>query len=134
MVVFLNSFLALLIKVDAAGEGNGENLGILLVIVNVMLVVATILTSWFSTQQQVDEAKEDENTHNMFMEMLGTDYLSAEHARLARETVVNPLHTADTFRSGTRRISAAFVEARTLLCTSPLEMSRSGNMEAKVEE
>ncbi|CAM9812841.1 unnamed protein product, partial [Ascophyllum nodosum] len=55
VVIFLSNFLALLIKVDAAGEGNGETLGALLVTVNVMLVVAVILTSWFSTQQQVDE-------------------------------------------------------------------------------
>ena len=80
MVIFLSNFLALLIKVDAAGEGNGETWGALLVTVNVMLVVSVILTSWFSTQQQANEAKGDENTYNMAMEMVSTDCLSAEHA------------------------------------------------------
>ena len=133
-MIFLSNFLALLIKVDATGEGNGENLSALLVTVNVMLVVAVILTSWFSTQKQTDEAKDDENTYNMAMEMVSTDRLSAEHPRLARETAVNSLHTAGAFRRGGRRISAASVGSRTSLRTSPLEMSRSGNAEAKEEE
>ena len=136
-MIFLSNFLALLIKVDATGEGNGENLGALLVTVNVMLVVAVILTSWFSTQKQTDDAKDDENTYNMAMEVVSTDRLSAEHprlARLARETAVNSLHTAGAFRRGGRRISAASVGSRTSLRTCPLEMSRSGNAEAKEEE
>ena len=134
MVIFLSNFLALLIKVDAAGEGNGETLGALLVTVNVMLVVAVILTSWFSAQKQADEEKDNENTYNMVMEMVSTDRLSAVHARPARETVVNPLHTAGACRCGGRRISAASVRARTSLRTSPVEMLHSGNAEAKEEE
>ena len=133
MVIFLSNFLALLIKVDTAGEGNGENLGALLVTVNVMLVVAVILTSWFSTQQQADEAKDDENTFNMAMEMVSADRLSAEHERLARETAVNPLNTAGTSRRSGRRISAASVRPKTSLRISPLGMTRSGNTEAKEE-
>ena len=133
MVIFLSNFLALLIKVDAAGEGNGESLGALLVAVNVMLVVAVILTSWFSTQQQADEAKDDENTYNMIKEMVSTDRLSAEHARLARETVVNPPHTAGTFRRGGTRISVTSVWPKTSLRTRS-EMLRSGNADVKEEE
>ena len=134
MVIFLSNFLALLIKVDAAGDGNGQNLGALLVTVNVMLVVAVILTSWFSTQQQADEAEDDENTYNMAMEMLSIDHLSTEHVRLSRETAVNPLHTAGAFRRGGRQISAASVGPGMSLCTRPLEMSRSSIAEAKEEE
>ncbi|CAN0338896.1 unnamed protein product [Ascophyllum nodosum] len=134
VVIFLSNFLALLIKVDQAGEGNGETLGALLVAVNVMLVVAVILTSWFSTQQQVDETKDDENAYNMAMEMVSIDRLSAEHARLARETFVNPLHAAGAARRGGRRISAASVGPGTSLRISPVERSRKGNAEGKEEE
>ena len=90
MVIFLSDFLALLIKVDAAGEGNGKTLGALLVTVNVMLVIAVIMTSWFSTQQQADEAKDDENTYNMAMQMVSTDYLSGEHASTRDSCVRQP--------------------------------------------
>ena len=134
MVIFLSNFLALLIKVDQAGEGNGETLGALLVAVNVMLVVAVILTSWFSTQQQVDETKDDENAYNMAMEMVSIDRLSAEHARLARETFVNPLHAAGAAHRGGRRISEASVGPGTSLRISPVERSRKGNAEGKEEE
>lgn len=53
MVIFLSNFLALLIKVDAAGEGKRSALGGLLVAINVILVLAVLLTTWFTTQQQV---------------------------------------------------------------------------------
>ena len=53
VVIFLSNFLALLIKVDATGEDNRDAMGGLLVAVSLMLVAAVILTSWFSTQQQV---------------------------------------------------------------------------------
>ena len=134
MVIFLSNFLALLIKVDAAGEGNGETLGALLVTVNVMLVVAVILTSWFSTQQQVDETKNDENIYNMAMEMVNPDRLSPEKARLAREAAENPLHTAGAFRRGGWWISAAPVGPGTSCRTRPVESPRSDNAEDKEEE
>ena len=134
MVIFLSNFLALLIKVDTAGEENGENLGALLVTVNVMLAGAVILTSWFSIQQQADEAKDDETTYNMIMEMVSTDRLSAEHARLAREAVVNLPHTAGDFRRGGRQISTTSVWPRTSSRTRPSEMLRSDNAEIKEEE
>lgn len=52
-MIFLSNFLALLIKVDAAGEDQRDTLGGLLVAVNVFLVLAVLVTSWFATQQQV---------------------------------------------------------------------------------
>ena len=134
MVIFLSNFFALLIKLDATGEGNDKTLGALLVTVNVMLVVAVILTSWFSIQQQVDEANDDKNTYNMAMKMVRTGRLSAEHARLAGETAVNPLHTAGAFRRDGRRVSAASVGPGTLLRTSPVGMLRRGNAEVKESE
>lgn len=52
-MIFLSNFLALLIKVDAAGRDNRNIFGGLLVAINVFLVLAVLVTSWFATQQQV---------------------------------------------------------------------------------
>lgn len=54
MVIFLSHFLALLVKVESA-EGQQTVLGGILVAVNVLLSLAVLLATWFSTQQTVDE-------------------------------------------------------------------------------
>lgn len=59
MVIFLSNFLALLIKMDAAGEGNRSALGGVLVAINVLLVVAVLVTSRFAVQQSVDDFREE---------------------------------------------------------------------------
>lgn len=61
MVIFLSNFLALLIKGDAAGESNRDMLGGLVVAVNIVLILAVLFTTWFSTQQQVDDSRDNEN-------------------------------------------------------------------------
>lgn len=53
MVIFLTFFLALLVKMDAAGEDHREALASLLVAINVFLVVVALTISWFGTKQQV---------------------------------------------------------------------------------
>lgn len=80
VVIFLSNFLALLIKVDAVGDGNNDALGGLLVAVNVMLVTAVILTSWFSTQQEIVEAKDDESNFSLAMNMINADRVVIEQA------------------------------------------------------
>lgn len=65
MIIFLSNFLALLIKVDAAGESNRNILGGLVVAINIVLVLAVLITTWFSTQQQVDDSRENENMFTM---------------------------------------------------------------------
>lgn len=57
VIIFLSNFLALLIKMDAAGEHNRSALGALLVAVNVLLIIAVLFTSWFTTQQTVDDSR-----------------------------------------------------------------------------
>lgn len=42
---------------DAAGEENRSALGALLVAVNVLLILAVLFTSWFTTQQTVDDSR-----------------------------------------------------------------------------
>ena len=62
MVIFLSNFLALLITMDAAGEDNRSALGGILVAINVLLILAVLVTSSFTVQQSVyDCREEDEN-------------------------------------------------------------------------
>ncbi|CAN0553939.1 unnamed protein product, partial [Ectocarpus sp. 12 AP-2014] len=61
VTIFLSNFLALLMKVDAAGESNRSILGGILIAVNVLLVVAVLASTWFATQQTVDDNREGEN-------------------------------------------------------------------------
>lgn len=119
MVIFLSNFLALLIQVDAAGEDNRDAMGGLLVAVNVMLVIAVILTSWFSTQQQVDDARDDENVYTTAMDVVNADRLVTEPVRVAREAKTrdareskkprDPPPSISSFWGGEKRISAAAV-------------------------
>ena len=96
MVIFLSNFLALLIKVDAAGDGNGAVMGGLLVAVNLMLVAAVIATSWFSTQQEVDDARDDENRYSMVKNMINADRIAVENARPVGERKFWPSDASST--------------------------------------
>lgn len=58
MVIFLSNFLALLIRVRAAGEDNRAVLAAILVVVNVFLFLAVVAATWFSTQQTVDNLRD----------------------------------------------------------------------------
>ncbi|CAN0460100.1 unnamed protein product, partial [Laminaria digitata] len=73
------------IKVDAAGEDNRAVFGALLVFVNVLLVLAVLVTSWFATQQSVDDSREEENTFTLAKTMLTAEQYAATSARLTRE-------------------------------------------------
>lgn len=53
MVILLGNFLALLVTMDAAGEGKRVALAGFLVATNVFVFLAVLLMSCFSTQQQV---------------------------------------------------------------------------------
>lgn len=85
MIIFLSNFLALLIKVDAGEEDNRTAFGILMVFVNVLLVVAVIVTSWFAVQQTVNDSREDENSLTIAKTMLTAEQFAAKSARLTRE-------------------------------------------------
>lgn len=85
VVIFLSNFLALLIKVDAAGEGKRSTLGGLLVALNVGLALAVILTSWFATQQSVDDSRDDENMLTVAKTMVTAERLAETSARLNRD-------------------------------------------------
>lgn len=85
MVIFLSNFLALLIKVDVGGEDDRAAFGVLLVAVNVLLVLAVLLTSWFAVQQSVDDSRDDENAFNVAKTMLTAEQDTAKLARSARD-------------------------------------------------
>ncbi|CAN0207149.1 unnamed protein product, partial [Laminaria digitata] len=82
--IFLSNFLALLIKVKAGEETNRAAFGALLVAVNVLLVLAVVVTSWFAVQQSVDDHRDGDNSFNIAKTMLTAEQDTAEHARLIR--------------------------------------------------
>lgn len=84
VIIFLSNFLALLIKVDAGEEGNRAAFGVLLIAVNVMLVLAVLVTSWFATQQTVNDSREEENAFAIAKTMLTAEKYAARSARLTR--------------------------------------------------
>lgn len=54
----MSDFLALLIKLDGAGGGERSALGGVMVAANIMLFLAVLVTSWFATQQAVDDHRQ----------------------------------------------------------------------------
>lgn len=93
MVIFLSNFLALLIKVDAAGDGRRDALGGLLVAINVILVLAVLFTSWFATQQAVDESREENETLALAKTMIIAEQTAADNVRqsLERKSAAPPV-------------------------------------------
>lgn len=85
VVIFLSNFLALLIKVDAAGDGNRAALGGMLIALNVLLILAVLATSWFTTQQSVDDHREEESSLALAKTMLTFDQHSADSTWLAHD-------------------------------------------------
>ena len=81
----MSNFLALLIKVDAGEEDNRAAFGVLMVLVNMLLVVAVIVTSWFAVQQTVNDSREEENSLAIAKTMLTAEQFAAKSARLTRE-------------------------------------------------
>ena len=60
MVIFLSYFLALLIKVDAAGQESRSALGGLLIAINVMLVLAVLSACWLTVQQTGGNSRDED--------------------------------------------------------------------------
>lgn len=85
MIIFLTNFLALLIKVDAAGEDNRSTLGGVLVAVNVLLAFVVISTSWFAVQQSVDDSRSKDNDFNVAMAMFAAERGASQIIRSTRE-------------------------------------------------
>lgn len=55
----MNNFLALLVKLEGDVEGGSHSaLGGLMVMINVALFLAVLVTSWYATQQAVDAHRE----------------------------------------------------------------------------
>eukprot|EP00903_Cladosiphon_okamuranus_P012166 g11413.t1 len=85
VVIFLSNFLALLIKVDATKDENRDALGGILIAMNVLLILAVLATSWFTTQQSVDDSREEDESVTLAKTMLTLEHRTANTARLARE-------------------------------------------------
>lgn len=85
MIIFLSNFLGLLIQVDVGEAADRDTFGALLVLINVLLVLAVLVTSWFSTQQSVDDSRDKENSFNLAKTMLAAERYTANSAQLVRE-------------------------------------------------
>ena len=62
VVIFVSYFLALLIRVDAAGEEGRAALASVLIAINVMMVLIVLLGFWFAVRQTVDNTGSDDGT------------------------------------------------------------------------
>lgn len=59
MIIFMTNFLALLIKVDIGSDSSRAAFGVLLVVINVLVALAVIGSSWFTGQQAVNASSEE---------------------------------------------------------------------------
>lgn len=90
MVIFLSNFLALLIKVDAAGEEEDRNtLGGIMVGVNILLVLAVLWTSWLSTQQLADDSRDEDTIGAIAKTMMAARRLAVGDSLLRREVAAS---------------------------------------------
>lgn len=55
----MTNFLALLIRVDIGADSSRAAFGVLLVVVNVLLALAVIGSSWFTGQQAVNASAQE---------------------------------------------------------------------------
>lgn len=85
MVIFLNNFLALLIKVDTAGRRNREVLGGILVAANVLLFVAVVFATWFATHQAIADTDDGAETLGVAQAVLTFEKRAAASARFTRQ-------------------------------------------------
>lgn len=74
IIIFLNNYLGLLIKARAAGNGRLNALGVPIVLVNLALIVAVIVTSWVATQQSVESSWAEDNTLSVARSMITTEH------------------------------------------------------------
>lgn len=126
VIIFLTNFLALLIKVDSAGEGSRDVLGGILVAVNVLLIVAVLLSSWLSTQQSVDDHRDGETAYNVAGKMLTFEQLAAKSARRSRAS--RHASAASSLRYLSLYVAAAFTPTTAILWPSvhPRRQRKSG--------
>lgn len=59
-MIFMSYFLALLIKMDAAGEANRSAIGGFLVAVNLAVILAILSTAWFAMRRMGDNSHDED--------------------------------------------------------------------------
>lgn len=96
VVIFLSNFLALLVKVNATGEGNQETLGGLMVAVNILLVLAVLCTSWFSAQQTVDDSRGNDSVFATAKDMVTIDRLSSTTVLVSQDPTASESSAASS--------------------------------------
>lgn len=120
VVIFLSNFLALLIKVDAAGGGHRDVLGGVLVAINVLLFVTVVFATWFATHQAVVETRDGETALGVAGAVLTFEKHAAASARFTRQQTAGLLSSSSVvsrLRSGAD--SEDRVAGTTLAATKP---------------
>ena len=69
-----------------------------MVVINVVLVLAVLVTSWFGVQQSVDDSREDETSFAIAKTMLTAERFAANSTRLARSGRVSRPSAASPVR------------------------------------
>ena len=128
VIIFLSNFLALLIKVDAAGEENRAAFGGLLVAINVLLVLAVLVASWFATQQSVDDHREEENSFTVAKTMLTAERYAADSTRHSRERGQHAANCSDRHTHERGRGAAAMAAMSSAGVRPYIPQSGSGVM------
>ena len=62
----------------------------ILVAINVLLILTVLASSWFSTQQSVDDHRDGETAYNVAGKMLTFEQIAAESADRARTPTQPP--------------------------------------------
>lgn len=75
---------------DAGSQDNRSALGVFLVVVNLALFLAAILTSWFAVQKAVDETRDGDNAFRVAKVMLRAERTAFQNIRSTRELDVRP--------------------------------------------
>ena len=61
-MIFMTYFLALLVKMGAAGEANRSAIGGFLVAVNAFVILAVLCTAWFAISRMGNNAEHEDET------------------------------------------------------------------------
>ena len=110
MVIFLSNFLALLIKVDAT-ESNQNVLGGSMVAINVMLIGAVLIATWFATQKRVQDHRDGETVIGVAATMLTFEQHVAASTRFTRQQASASLSSSGSSRSRGDGVLALIEEA-----------------------
>ena len=115
---------------DGAEVKSREVFGGVLVAINILLVLAVLLTSWFAVQQSVDDSRGEDNTLTIAKAMLTAEQYAAQSTGLTRSATA-PMSSA--FPS-TRRDDPPLPDGSIIKTGSPTYQNRHRSCVTDVSE